>query len=272
MINKKDFDVHPLVDVSEKKGKKISAIKVGIITILFSYLLIGYLFYDYYKEKKTEPMIGAKQEYLKVDEVIKKVEESLKSSLSLDIDEVKNEEELIKNIADKSINLPDLKQTIDKTLNLPPPSLPQPTTNQIQMPMSRYEYFLQKAKEYESMGNYRYAIFFYLRAFVENQSDYETKFKVAQLYYNLGQIPLAVESAKDSLKIKNDYLPALEFLAEIYLKSGYKDQQLKTYLEQGINKYQSNKTLISALAKIYKDENNIDAYNQIMFKLNGNKQ
>ncbi|WP_297887023.1 hypothetical protein [Sulfurihydrogenibium sp.] len=268
MSNEKDFDVHPLVDVSEKRKRKFSALKVGIMSILISYTIIGYLFYDYYKnQRKKENFINVYQEYINIDEVVKKVEETLKTSLSLDIKEVKNEEELINEIAEKSINLPDLKQTIDKTLNLPPPTVPQPTTNQTQLPMSRYEYFLQKAKEYESVGNYKYAIFFYLRAFVENQSDFETKFKVAQLYYKIGQIPLAVESTKDSLKIKSDYLPALQLLADIYLKSGYKDSQIKSYLEQAVNKYPNEKNLILALAKIYKEENNIDAYNKLMSKL-----
>ncbi|MGC8869210.1 MAG: tetratricopeptide repeat protein [Sulfurihydrogenibium sp.] len=273
MSENKDFDIHPLIDVSKRKYKSISPIKVGILTVLISYVVIAYLFYDYYKSNQKEPLIKINEEYLNVEEVVKSVETALKSNLTLDTKDVKSEEEIIKDIASKSLNLPDLKELVDKTVNLPPPQVNQnQITQQVQIPQSRYEYFLQKAKEYEAMGNYKYAIFFYLRAFVENQSDYETKFKVAQLYYRLGQIPLAAESAKDSLRIKSDYLPALQFLSELYLKTGYKDDSLKTFLEQGLNKYPNEKSLVLALAKIYKDENNIEAYNNLKAKLeNSNK-
>ncbi|WP_028950884.1 hypothetical protein [Sulfurihydrogenibium subterraneum] len=270
MSNEKNLDVHPLVDVSDKKVKKLSPIKIGIISVIVSYIAIGYLFYDYYKNKEnSNPTLNVVEEYLKIDDVIKAVENSLRSNLTLDIKEVRTEEEIIQDLAQKSINLPDLKQTIDKTLNLPPPQPSQipPAPQPLQLPLSRYDYFIQKARDYESMGNYKYAIFFYLRAFAENQKDYETKYKVAQLYYILGQIQLAAESAKDSLSIKPDYLPALQFLSEIYLKTGYKHQQLKTFLEQNINKYPNEKTLLYALAKIYKEENNLEGYNQIMSKI-----
>ena len=272
MSSEKNLDVHPLVDVSDKKVKKLSPIKIGIVSVIVSYIAIGYLFYDYYKNKEnSNPTLNVVEEYLKIDDVLKAVENSLRSNLTLDIKEVRTEEEIIQDLAQKSINLPDLKQTIDKTLNLPPPQT-QPSQNPpapqpLQLPLSRYDYFIQKAREYESMGNYKYAIFFYLRAFAENQKDYETKYKIAQLYYSLGQIQLAVESAKDSLSIKPDYLPALQFLSEIYLKTGYKHQQLKTFLEQNINKYPNEKTLLYALAKIYKEENNLEGYNQIMSKI-----
>lgn len=270
MSSEKNLDVHPLVDVSDKKVKKLSPIKIGIVSVIVSYIAIGYLFYDYYKNKEnSNPTLNVVEEYLKIDDVVRAVENSLRSNLTLDIKEVRTEEEIIQDLAQKSINLPDLKQTIDKTLNLPPPQPSQnpPAPQPLQLPLSRYDYFIQKAREYESMGNYKYAIFFYLRAFAENQKDYETKYKIAQLYYSLGQIQLAAESAKDSLSIKPDYLPALQFLSEIYLKTGYRHQQLKTFLEQNINKYPNEKTLLYALAKIYKEENNLEGYNQIMSKI-----
>lgn len=272
MSDEKNLDIHPLVDVSEKKVKRISPIKIAVVSVIVSYIAIGYLFYDYYKSKENlNSSLNIVEEYLKVEEVVKAVENSLKSNLTLDTKEVKTEEEIIQDLAQKSINLPDLKQTIDKTLNLPPPSLPQtqssPAPQTLQIPLSRYDYFLQKAREYESIGNYKYAIFFYLRAFAENQKDYDSKYKVAQLYYKLGQIQLAVESAVDSLNIKPDYLPSLHFLSEVYLKTGYKHSQLKTFLEQNINKYPNEKTLLYALAKIYKEENNLEGYNQVISKI-----
>ena len=189
--------------------------------------------------------------------------------------EIKTDEELIKSIQEQSLNLPPINQVVKQPINLPPINLPQTQTqeakNLVQTPIvSRYDFFKNKAVEYENVGNYRYAIFFYLRAFAENQSDYELKYKVATLYYKLGQMPLAIQSAKDALSIREDYMPAVEFLVSLY-NSGYEIDGLESILKKALEKYPNDKNIILTLAKIYQKNNNTTEYQRLMERLQSSK-
>ena len=265
-------DINPLVGIVKEEKKSIK-FKIIVILVILSYMVIGYLFYDYLKNRKSE--IKIVEDFINSDVLINELNEKLKN---LDIainNEIKTDEELIKSIQEQSLNLPPINQVVKQPINLPPINLPQPQTqeakNLVQTPiLSRYDFFKNKAAEYEIIGNYRYAIFFYLRAFAENQSDYELKYKIATLYYKLGQIPLAIQSAKDALSIKEDYMPAIEFLISLY-NSGYEIDGLENILKKALEKYPNDKNIILTLAKIYQKNNNTTEYQKLMEKLQSSK-
>ena len=258
-------EINPLVGIVKEEKESLN-LKVIITILLISYVIIGYLYYDYYsslKSKKSE--IKIVENFINPDVVLKELDENLKY-VDLNINnEIESEGELIKTLSKESLNLPSLDQIAKQPINLP--QIPQ--YQQIQKPVlivSKYDFFKSKAVEYEAMGNYKYAIFFYLRAFAENQADYEIKYKVALLYYKLGQIPLAIQSAKDALSIKDDYIPAIEFLISLYDR-GYDIDGLDVILKKALNEYPNNKNIISALAKIYQKNNNTTEYQNLMEKL-----
>lgn len=252
--------INPLITI--KKEKKIDKLKIFLVILIISYIVLGYLFYDYFKNRQKPQKIEVVENFIDVESVIKDLEIKL-ANIELLKNEISNEEEIIKNIAEKSINLPPIKDIINQPVN----NIEIKNQN-TQKPLitSRYDFFIYKGKEYEDIGNLRYAIFFYLRAFAENPKDYEIKYKVATLYYKLGQYPLAIESAKDALAIKDDYLPAIEFLINIY-NLNYNIDDLEEILKKALNKYPNNKNIILTLAKIYQKNNNIEGYSKLMEKL-----
>ncbi|WP_299239515.1 hypothetical protein [Sulfurihydrogenibium sp.] len=265
-------DINPLVGIVKEEKKSIK-FKIIVILVILSYIVIGYLFYDYLKNRKSE--IKIVEDFINSDVLINELSEKLKNVDLAINNEIKTDEELIKSIQEQSLNLPPINQVVKQPINLPPINLPQPQTqevkNSVQTPIaSRYDFFKNKAVEYENIGNYRYAIFFYLRAFAENQSDYKLKYKVATLYYKLGQIPLAIQSAKDALSIKEDYMPAIEFLISLY-NSGYEIDGLENILKKALEKYPNDKNIILALAKIYQKNNNTTEYQKLMEKLQSSK-
>jgi len=265
-------DINPLVGIVKEEKKSIK-FKIIVILVILSYIVIGYLFYDYLKNRKSE--IKIVEDFINSDVLINELNEKLKNIDIAINNEIKTDEELIKSIQEQSLNLPPINQVVKQPINLPPINLPQPQTqeakNSVQTPItSKYDFFKNKAIEYENVGNYRYAIFFYLRAFAENQSDYELKYKVATLYYKLGQIPLAIQSAKDALSIKEDYMPAIEFLISLY-NSGYEIDGLENILKKALEKYPNDRNIILALAKIYQKNNNTTEYQKLMEKLQSSK-
>lgn len=248
-----------------KKIRKKAHLLVNI-TLLISFLFSFYAIYDIYQIKQSSYTVV--RNFLNTDDIVNQVEKILLKSLSLEEikeKEIKPEDEVIKDIAEKSIKLPDLSSIPNQIpqINVPPAQIQQ--TQPIPEPiMSKYDFFVKKAKEFESVGNYRYAIFFYLRAFAEKQSDYNLKYKIATLYHQIGQDELAMESAKDALNIKPDYLPAIEFLMEIYNKSGKKPVGFIEILERAKNSYPNNKDIKYTLAKIYKENGDYKAYEEII--------
>ena len=265
-------DINPLVGIVKEEKKSIK-FKIIVILVILSYMVIGYLFYDYLKNRKSE--IKIVEDFINSDVLINELNEKLKNIDIAINNEIKTDEELIKSIQEQSLNLPPINQVVKQPINLPPINLPQPQTqeakNSVQTPItSKYDFFKNKAIEYENVGNYRYAIFFYLRAFAENQSDYELKYKIATLYYKLGQIPLAIQSAKDALSIKEDYMPAIEFLISLY-NSGYEIDGLENILKKALEKYPNDKNIILTLAKIYQKNNNTTEYQKLMEKLQSSK-
>jgi tetratricopeptide (TPR) repeat protein len=265
-------DINPLVGIVKEEKKSIK-FKIIVILVILSYTVIGYLFYDYLKNRKSE--IKIVEDFINSDVLINELDKKLKNIDIAINNEIKTDEELIKSIQEQSLNLPPINQVVKQPINLPPINLPQTQTqeakNLVQTPIvSRYDFFKNKAVEYENVGNYRYAIFFYLRAFAENQSDYELKYKVATLYYKLGQMPLAIQSAKDALSIKEDYMPAIEFLVSMY-NSGYEIDGLENILKKALEKYPNDKNIILTLAKIYQKNNNTTEYQKLMEKLQSSK-
>jgi len=265
-------DINPLVGIVKEEKKSIK-IKIIVILVILSYTVIGYLFYDYLKNRKSE--IKIVEDFINSDVLINELDKKLKNIDIAINNEIKTDEELIKSIQEQSLNLPPINQVVKQPINLPPINLPQTQTqeakNLVQTPIvSRYDFFKNKAVEYENIGNYRYAIFFYLRAFAENQSDYELKYKVATLYYKLGQMPLAIQSAKDALSIKEDYMPAIEFLVSLY-NSGYEIDGLESILKKALEKYPNDKNIILTLAKIYQKNNNTTEYQRLMERLQSTK-
>jgi len=265
-------DINPLVGIVKKEKKSIK-FKIIVILIILSYIVIGYLFYDYLKNRKSE--IKIIEDFIKSDVLISELSEKLKNVNLVINNEIKTDKELIKSIQEQSLNLLPINRVVKQPINLTPINLPQPQTQEVkildQTPIaSRYDFFKNKAIEYENVGNYRYAIFFYLRAFAENQSDYEFKYNIATLYYKFGQIPLDIQSAKDALSIKEDYMPAIEFLISLY-NSGYQIDGLSNILKKALEKYINDRNIILALAKIYQKNNNTTEYQKLMEKLQGSK-
>jgi tetratricopeptide (TPR) repeat protein len=262
-------DINPLVGIVKEEKKSSIKFKIIVILAILSYVAIGYLFYDYLKNRRSE--IRIVEEFINSDVLLSELNEKLKNVDIAINNEIKADEELMKSIQEQSLNLPPIGQVVKQPINLPPINLPKPQTQEVKNSVqtsitSRYDFFKNKAVEYENIGNYRYAIFFYLRAFAENQNDYELKYKVATLYYKLGQIPLAIQSAKDALSIKEDYTPAIEFLISIY-NSGYEIGGLENILKKALEKYPNDKNIILALAKIYQKNNNTTEYQKLMEKL-----
>ncbi|MEZ0323523.1 MAG: hypothetical protein ABWJ98_04340 [Hydrogenothermaceae bacterium] len=248
----KELTIHPFSTLKPKKGKKHHFL---IFTLIIAYSFIIYAIYDLYTMKQNSYTIL--RNFLNTDEILAELEKKISQSVNIEYikeKEIKSEEELLQEIAEKSLKLPDLNKL---TKDIPPINI---ETNGIQnqstqqMPiLSKRDFFLKKAQEYESMGNYRYAIFFYLRAFVENQSDYNLKYKIATLYSQIGQYELAMESAKDALNIKPDFLPAIEFLIDLYSKTGKKPTGFIDILERAKSYYPNNKDIISTLEKVQKE-------------------
>lgn len=259
----RDYIVYP-ININKKKDK----LKFVKIAVLVAYLFSLYALYDIYQMKSNSYTIV--RNFLDVDGLVSEVEKTVTKLLNTEKiaqEQVKSEEEIVKEVADKSIKLPDLNSisnnipqnnNINTVTQMPlPQGIPELT-------MSRYDFFVKKAREFELLGNYRYAIFFYLRAFAEKQSDYTLKYKIATLYRQIGQDELAMESAKDAIKIKPDYLQAIELLVDIYNKTGKKTSGLIEILEKAKNIYPNNKDIKYALAKLYKENGDNKAYEEIM--------
>lgn len=256
--------VHPLSVIKRKNREKKRQFFINF-TLTLAYLFIIYAVYDLYRMKTNSYIIL--ENFLNVEEVVRIAEKVLSQSASLEYvrqRDTRSEEEIIEDIAQKSIKLPDLKNI---TNDIPPINL---SSQQIPVPeviLSKYDFFVKKGREYESAGNYRYAIFFYLRAFAEKQTDYTLKYKVASLYHQIGQEELALESAKEALSIKPDYLPALEFLIDVYSKTGKKPAGFIEVLERAKFYHQNNRDIKYTLAKLYKENGNYKAYEEIMASL-----
>lgn len=260
----REATIHPLSAIKRQGKKRYFFIK---FTILLSYLFLIYAAYDLYRMKVNSYKIL--ENFLNVEEVIKELERTLIQTVSLEQlrdRDIKSEEELIKELAEKSLKLPELK-TI--TQNIPPINIPEvnQSTSAGDIILSKYDFFVKKGREYESSGNYRYAIFFYLRAFVEKQTDYTLKYKIANLYHQIGQDELALESAKDALSIKPDYLPAVEFLINVYTKTGKKPGGFIDILERAKTYHPNNREIKYTLAKLYKESGDYKAYEEIISSL-----
>lgn len=259
----RDLKVHPL---SSLKGPKRKRHYFIITTLIIAYSFIIYAVYDLYSMKKNSYKVV--ENFLNVNLVLSDLEKSILSSVDVQYTrerEIKSEEDFLNQIAEKSLKLPDLS-TIPK--NIPPISIQSSIPESNNLVLSKYDFFIKKAREYESTGNYKYAIFFYLRAFAEKQSDYNLKYKIATLYYQIGQDDLAMESAKDALNIKSDFLPAIEFLINIYSKTGKRPSGFMEILERAKNTYPDNKDILYSLAKLYKENGNYKAYEEIIGTLN----
>lgn len=264
------YIVHPVGRIKNKNNHTLF-IK---ITLFITYILLGFLIYDLFKmhEKFTSSeKRSQKEDFLKVEEVIYEVEKLVYKMVKIEElteKEIKSEEFIIKDLADKSIKLPDINK-LPSPLNLPQinnQSVSQ-QYNSSDFIMSRYDFFIKKAKEYEALGNYKYAIFFYLRAFAERQSDYNTKYKIATLYHQIGQEELAIESAREALTIKADFLPSVELLLNIYNKTGKKPADFIDLLERARVYYPNNKEIKYTLAKLYKEQGDNKAYEEIISSL-----
>lgn len=261
----RDYTIYP---INIKKKEEKNKLKFVKIVILVAYLFSLYALYDIYQMKSNSYIIV--RDFLDVDGLVFEVEKSITKLLNTEKiaqEQVKSEEEIVKEVADKSIKLPDLNNISNNT----PQNNNITTTAQMPLPqgipeltMSKYDFFIKKGREFESLGNYRYAIFFYLRAFAEKQSDYALKYKIATLYRQIGQDELAMESAKDAINIKPDYLQAIELLVDIYNKTGKKTSGLIEILEKAKNIYPNNKDIKYALAKLYKENGDNKAYEEIM--------
>lgn len=262
----KQLIIHPLTRTRKAKRKRhILFVKIAI---LLTYTLIGFMVYDlFFREKESQK--SYQRDFLDIDILVVDVEKVVSRFLVLDIVQqidIKSEEELIKEIESKSISLPDLK-SIPK--NIPPVNISsnqQPQTFPETI-LSRYDFFIRRAKEYEAVGNYKYAIFFYLRAFAEKQSDYNTKYKIATLYHQIGQEELAIESAREALSIKSDFLPAVELLINIFNKTGKKPSDFIDILERARIYHPNNKEIKYTLAKLYKEQGDTKAYEDILSSL-----
>lgn len=258
--------IHPMARTRIVSRKKhILFVKIAI---LVTYTLIGFMVYDLFFREKAQQSSYV-EDFVDTDSVVAEVDRVVSRSVVLEIVnrlDIKSEEELIKEIESKSLSLPDIN-TI--TRNIPPVSI-QTGQQQLTSPepiLSRYDFFLKRAKEYEAIGNYRYAIFFYLRAFAERQSDYNTKYKVATLYHQIGQEELAVESAREALSIKSDFLPAVELLISIYNKTGKKPYDFIDILERARSYHPNNREIRYTLARLYKEQGDIRAYEEIISSL-----
>lgn len=258
--------IHPMARTRIVSRKKhIMFVKIAI---LVTYTLIGFMIYDLFFREKVQQNSYV-EDFVDIDSVVADVDRIVSKSVVLEIVnklDIKSEEELIKEIESKSINLPDIN-TI--TRNIPPVNI-QTGQQQQTYPepiLSRYDFFLKRAKEYEAIGNYRYAIFFYLRAFAERQSDYNTKYKVATLYHQIGQEELAVESAREALSIKSDFLPAVELLINIFNKTGKKPYDFIDILERARSYHPNNREIKHTLARLYKEQGDVRAYEEIISSL-----
>ncbi|MEJ5172668.1 MAG: hypothetical protein WHT47_03035 [Hydrogenothermaceae bacterium] len=247
----RELTIHPLSALKPKRHKKHYFL---IFTLIVAYSFIVYAIYDLYVMKQNSYTII--RNFLDTEIILAELEKKIAEAVNIEYikeREIKSEEELLEEIAKKSLKLPDLN-SLPK--NIPPIQIE--TTKQNlptqQTPiLSKRDFFLKKAQEYESIGNYKYAIFFYLRAFAENQSDYTLKYKIATLYHNIGQEELAIESAKDALNIKPDFLPAIEFLIDIYSKTGKKPSGFKYMLERAKSYHPNNRDILYTLEKLQKD-------------------
>lgn len=258
--------IHPMAR-TRIVSKKNRIIFVKII-IVIAYILIGFMAYDLLFREKDQ-YNSYIQNFVDIDSVVADVDKVVSKSVILDVVnkvDIKSEEDLIKEIESKSIKLPEIS-TITKEIAPVNIQTGQQQQNFPEPILSRYDFFMKRAKEYEAIGNYRYAIFFYLRAFAERQSDYNTKYKVATLYHQIGQEELAVESARETLSIKPDFLPAVELLINIYNKTGKKPYDFIDILEKARSYHPNNREIKYTLAKLYKEQGDLKAYEEIISSL-----
>jgi hypothetical protein len=87
-------DINPLVGIVKEEKKPIK-FKIVILVIL-SYIVIGYLFYDYLKDRKSE--IKIVEDFINSDVLINELNEKLKNIDIAINNKIKTDEELIKSI------------------------------------------------------------------------------------------------------------------------------------------------------------------------------
>ncbi|SNZ11698.1 Tetratricopeptide repeat-containing protein [Persephonella hydrogeniphila] len=225
-------DIHPFSQVKPKKRKKYLIVALAISTLTI-YAFIGYLFFKDFSKEKTVP------QEKKTEPVVEKVEHK-KEIKKIPIKEF-------------SLDLSDLKKDIRSSLlseEIPPVSFYKKSENKL----SKYNYYILKAKKAEINGRYIDAISFYKKAWSINKKDPEILYRIALLHFKIGYYKGTEKYLKRYLKIKKKDAKALLLLGKSYEKMG-NNKKAKLILEEAYFLYPENKDILENLGKLYEKEN-----------------
>lgn len=221
-------DIHPFSQVKPRKRKRylITALVISTLTV---YTLIGYLlFRDMSKEKTVEKKAKQKETAQKI--------ETKKNS-----------------VKEFSLELPELEKNVKLSLlsvDIPPVSYYKKPENKL----SKYNYYILKAKKAEINGKYIDAISFYKKAWKINRKDPEILYRIALLHFKIGYYKGTEKYLKSYLRIKKKDAKALLLLAKSYEKMG-NSKKAKVVLEEAYFLYPENKDILENLGKLYEKEN-----------------
>ncbi|WP_457643111.1 tetratricopeptide repeat protein [Persephonella sp.] len=221
--NQQDLaDIHPFSQVKPRKRKNLL---IGILAVFTAVLygVIGFFVYkDFMGDKQSEPEVKkSAKTYIKPE------------NFSVDISGL---EPAVKRAVD-SIQIPELS-----------------FYKKPEQKVSRYRYYLIKAKESEIKGNYLDAVSFYKKAWSASKKDPDVLYRIALLYYKTKQYRKAEIYAKQLAKIKKNDPKVMLLLAKSYEKTG-KTKKAKLILEEAYFLYPENKEILENLGKLYEKEN-----------------
>jgi len=222
-------DIHPFSQVKPREKKKHILIALVISTVLI-YITVGYLFFKELAEKDS-----SKQAQKETVEAKKTSSSSKPSSPSFDFELTDLENNVYNSI--KDIPLPQLKFSEGSGKEV-----------------SRYRYYLLKAREAEIKGNYMDAISFYKKAWDTSKRNPEILYRIALLHYKLGNLKGTEIYAKKLLEIDKKHIKSLILLAKAYEKMGNL-KKAKLILEEAYFLYPENKDVLENLGRLYEKEN-----------------
>ncbi|NPA16991.1 tetratricopeptide repeat protein [Persephonella sp.] len=230
-------DIHPFSQVKPKKKKKYLIWALVVSTVVI-YSAIGFLIF---KENSKEHKVEAKNEKNQITLPEKSLQPQ-KVEKSVSIKPVNLE-----------INLTGLEKTVYSSIeNIEIPGLS--FYKKPEKKVSRYNYYLLKAREAELKGKYIDAISFYKKAWNTSKKDPEILYRIALLHYKIGYYKGAEKYAKQLLKINKKHQKALLLLAKAYEKRGNL-KKAKLILEEAYFLYPENKDILENLGRLYEKEN-----------------
>ncbi|WP_457622579.1 tetratricopeptide repeat protein [Persephonella sp.] len=250
-IDSESADIHPFSRVKPKRKKNI-LIFILVFSTIFVYTAIFVMEIFPENSKKSVDKKEIPDRSKVVLQSSKKEEVKNKKEKKLDYPPI--------NISSKELGS-DIQKSIQKSkvLTLIPEKVSfkkEKTPSKKESKRDKILNYIKKGKEAEKRGDIKSAIYFYKEAWKLNKSNSDLIFKIADLHYKGGYYKATIKYANRTLKIKNDYIPAIVLKAKAYESLGMKEKS-KTILEEAYFMYPENKEIILNLARLYEKERSL---------------